>query len=550
MIPTSRDWRLVAALSLLLLLTTVLPYMYHASRPAAGETYTGLQRYVNDQISYLMWTNQVRRGDLAVTNLYSIDGTDRFAPNPLWALVGLVGRVVPVSTVVLYHAARVLFGLVYLFVLFGFLARFCPDRFTTWLAWLLTVTASGAGSLYWLGSREGTLAGMRVSADFMPELWTYSSLLYFPHFVVSLLLMVASFAALVDSWKAERMPLSGALAAGLLLGVLAVVHTYTAVTAVAVLLLHSLCLTVLRVPWKRVVTSNAVALITSAPFFAFQLWETKSHVSLSRWAASNLMPSPSPLSYLCGFGLVGILGILGFLRTARWLYASRSAGEKQETQEASTRVFEVACRALLLSWVVATVVLIFSRVSFERRCVEGLHIPLVLLAVSVLAPSLVQLGRRRVLAAGLFILLCAPTSLWYVAREFPSRTGYIASGILGAEEAIAERFGPGARAFAVGGVGQWLPIEGRVRVWTGHGQLTPNHGERDRVVERFFSRDLSDEQRRQLLADTGCQVVVAFGSQIHLLEKAPELWQEQYRDGPVALFSPRRVSGAASPQKP
>jgi hypothetical protein len=178
------------AASVAIMAVTLVPYVVHASRPVPGRVYTGLERYINDQVSYLMWANQVRRGHLAVTNLFVQDLPERFAPNPLWALLGLVARRLPFPTVVLYHAARIVFGVAYLMALFCLLRMLAPDRHVRWTAWLLSATGGGLAWLWWLKTGDTSLAGLRTSADYMPEAWTFSSLQYFPHFAASLLLMV------------------------------------------------------------------------------------------------------------------------------------------------------------------------------------------------------------------------------------------------------------------------------------------------------------------------------------------------------------------------
>lgn len=517
---TQMWWVFAASVGLMGL--TLLPYLLHASHPQPGRSYTGLERYVNDQISYLMWTNQVRNGHLTVSDLFVQDLPERFAPNPLWAALGLMARVLPFSTVALYHAARFVLGVAYLVALFAFLRMLSPEPRIHWTAWLLAATGGGFAWLWWLKTGETGLAGLRASADYMPETWSFSSLQYFPHFAASLLLMVACLAHLVAGFRGR--PALAALS-GLWLGLLVLIHTYTAVTILAVTATLVALWRLLARTWRPVVGPCALMLAVSVPFFAGQAWEVKSHQTLRLWSESNQMPSPHPGSYVMGFGAVGLAAALGMLRQLKtW---SRQAPLRTEDM-------------LVLSWVVATVALLYCGASFERRCVEGLHIPLALLAARFLAHTMGHTPARAMrLAAGAFVVLCLPTSVWYVARDLSDQQGYIPTGILAAEAAAFDLYGEGARVFCSGYFGQWLPMQGRVRVYIGHAQLTFHRAERQATVKRFFAASTPDTERLRILQRSGCQLVLAGGEERAVLDAAPRMWRRVAGDNTVRLYVPQ-----------
>jgi hypothetical protein len=469
-----------------------------------------------------MWTNQVRNGHLTVSNLFVQDLPERFAPNPLWAMLGLIARPLPFSTVVLYHAARIVLGVAYLVALFALLRALAPEPRVHWTAWLLAATGSGFGWLWWLKTGETSLVGLQASADYMPELWSFSSLQYFPHFAASLLLMVGCFAHLVAAIRGRPRL---ALLSGLWLGLVALIHTYTALTVLATVAGLTMVWRLVMRRWQPVAGPCALMCAVSVPFFAWQAWQVMGHETLRLWSASNQMPSPTPASYVMGFGLVGLAAILGLGQQVRaWLQRDRARVED----------------ALVVTWVLATVALLYSGAPFERRCVEGLHIPLALLAARFVVNSLRRTPAATAsMALGLFVALCLPTSVWYVARDLPDQQGYIPAGLLSAERVAFALYGEEARVFCSGFWGQWLPMQGRVRVYIGHAQLTFHRPQRQATVRRFFAPSTPDAERLAILKTSGCQLVLAGGRERKVLDGAPNTWRCVGGDDTVGLYVPR-----------
>lgn len=519
--------RWAVALSLLIMLSTALPYAYHAARPIAGKVYTGIEAFPTDQVTYMAWIEGVRRDGLWVPNLFTVEDADLVPANPLWAALGLLGRVLPTPAVCLYQAARLVLGVGYLLLLWAFVRRFSRDALTQWTAWLLTALGGGMAWVYWLVTGSTDLKGMWITSDFMPEMWSYSSLLYFPHFVAGLLLLVATFHCLAGSWLTGR--IGPAVGAGLSLGVLCLVHTYTAVTALAVLVVHSLLWLLVTRGFRPVVPRSVLAAGVGAPLFALQAWQVHTNTTLQNWAESNVMPSPTPLSYLLGSGLPGLVAVVAVALAVARLVRTGSGEERGDGAP--------ALRLLLLAWVAGTVVLVFSGVAFERRCIEGFHIALALLA----APLVVETARRAcrgnraqtLLCVGGFIALSAPTAIWYVAREFPSKTGYIDSRIprlarrLEGARPISGPHSTGAPAvIARLNLAAWLPVYGQVWVYAAHPQLTFDYARKCRVLSRLFSPETSDRERWGLFNTTDCSVIVAVGRDAEVFARAPRYWGE------------------------
>lgn len=537
-----RDLRLATWLGAALMVSTLIPPVVHHRSPVPGHVYYGVERYINDHLCYLMWVNQVRQGHVKVRNLYVQDAPDRFPPSPIWLFIGLAGRVVPVGTVMLYHGTRVLLGIWYLRTLFALCAMVLQGRGERWVAWWLVALGGGLGWA-WLGRGETTgLEGMWVSADLMPETWSYPSLLHFPHFALSLLLVVGAMVLLCRSW--EGLGWLPSAAAGGLLSLLVLTHTYTAVALAAVLGLHAVMSWALSDGGRRVAGANLVALACSGAGFALQWWQVHHYETLRLWAASHAMPSPAPASYLLGFGLVGVVGLWGLGRLLGSLIAGRPPSPQQ---------------LLLVAWVLGTAIMLYSSLSFERRCVEGLHIPLALLAAPLVVRAARGLAGRRAgrvpVYAGLFVAACAPGSVWYVTRDIPSRVGYVERDILEAERAACNLLGLDTRLLCSGFVGQWVGAQGRLRVYLGHHQLSFGHLARQRLVGEFFAASTEPSRRLELLRASGCVAVLAWGWQAERLRQDTRdarggrlWWRELFRGPQVGLFVP--AQSASRPTRP
>jgi len=105
--------------------------------------------------------------------------------------------------------------------------------------------------------------------------------------------------------------------------------------------------------------------IYKSVFFAFlssfgliyQLIQILTNPTLMGWHFSLL--SPPPVAYLVGFGLLIPFAVIGMEK----IYKEKDANYK-----------------LLLVWVFVTGVIIYSPFEFQRRMIEGIHIPLAILA--------------------------------------------------------------------------------------------------------------------------------------------------------------------------
>ena len=483
--------------ALLVVGATFLPYAWLDRNAPPGRVFSGLSTPIPDEASYLMWMGEHRDGALRVVNRMTTDPHEPFLGNPVWMVLGLASRATEASLVATYHAGRAVFGFLFLVALWAAFCRLLPDRRSAALAWALVAVGSGFGWLHDLGVPVG-------SADtWMTELWSFPSLMHFPHFAASLALVAATLGYLARGLASGRR--GPGIPAGLFLALLVQVHPYTALT-LALALAVSMGIERLVAarrrpgqgpdegPWTTFLLRGPVpvALAIALPSFALAAAQVASSPMLQAWARQNAMPSPPPWEYVAGFGLPGLLAIAGAWRLTRehaWSPALR----------------------LLAGWIAVACLLAYASpiLPFERRCIEGVHIALAAFAALAIAPELALRSRGTAVAlAALVVLASAPGSVAAALRECtPDNPGYVDADWPDLYRAVRESTGDDG-VLAAPRTGLFLAAFAGARVFIGHHEVTPDFAIRLRKVESFLSGPVSADARIAFLADARCRWVV------------------------------------------
>lgn len=489
----------MAAVSVALVAATFVPYALQAANPPEGRTFLWMFQRLPDEASYLMWMDQHASGRLLVQNRMGlgIDGT--LPPNPVWLVLGRVQAWTGLPGIAVYHAGRAVLALAYLWALGALCLRVLPSRRQALAAFLVAATGSGLG---WLES-----AGLPVrSADWITELWGFPSLFHYPHFAASLALAAWGLLLL---WRARApgadgrppaAPLADAAGAGLAWGLLVWVHPYTAGTLYAAL---ALTLPLERLGAPKAAGSPRRAWLDARPAFvvlgigAVSIVAMALHMAYSpamqSWAAQNRLPSPPPAAYLLGFGVVAVGAAWGaalrFLRRD-WPPMWRFLG----------------------AWILAAAVLAYAGplIPFERRCVEGVHLALVLLAVAAIGPRLDRLGRAgAALALAGMVAAVAPTNVVMLATEAarPKASAQVRDDwpdLFATVRAL-----PGERTVCTDGrTAMFLAAFAGATVNAGHDQLTPDLPARLAAFDAFVSTPAPWSDRVAWMAAAGCRWLV------------------------------------------
>ncbi len=477
--PSLDLWVLFA--SALIAASTLVPYAAQDLRSRPGETFTWLLTAIPDLSSYLMWMGQHRAGAFLVENRMAVDAAGLVLPNPVWLALGTLSRVTGMDLAAAFHAGRVALAFAYLWTLWALCKAVLQHARPAVLAFGIAALGSGLGWLRDVGVPVET-------ADWVTELWSYPSILYFPHFAAGLALACGGVLCLVRAHEGRSV--ARAACAGLAFLLLVFVHPYTAVTLAAALVLHLVvCIRAGPCAGVRVDLVALSGLLLGLA--AFGAWTAMSPSSAS-WAARNEMPSPPPWQYLLGLGVPGLVGLAGVVATAR----------RREWTPATT---------LCAAWVVAAAVLAYGAplVPWERRSIEGMHVAVVLLGAVGLGPWL----RRRTMrtaAVVVAVLVAAslPTNVSLVVRESSTwNPGQVPSDWDSLVDTVSRLPEP-RTVFTDARRAMHLAAFAGARVFAGHPELTPRFGRKMKAIEDFYDPDRTWEDRARILRDSGCRWLV------------------------------------------
>jgi hypothetical protein len=487
---TMAEWRWAAAFAAAVMVLTAAPYLVGVVAQTPEWRFGGLLIGVEDGSAYLARMAQGARGAWLVTPVYTSEPQPGALLYQFYVLLGKLSGPDHTSRLLVYHAARLVGGVLTLLASYRFLAEFLRFVRQRRLALVLVGLGGGLGWLLELAGQGGLLASLPL--DFIsPEAFTFLSLYALPHLAVSRALLVLGILAYLRG--------RGVWAGLAWLGVALIqpIHVLAmwAVIAVDMILPHPspqplgeevkrLTPMVPSRSWRTVLTAVALP----APVVLYTLAVFALDPILRSWNLQSQLPSPHPVHYLLGYGLWLVPGAFGWrvLRRrpvlARWTAA----------------------------WLLALPVLLYLPLPIQRRLAEGAQLPLVILAVLGLTVVLRRRWLTRLvlgastltslfLVLGGLVVASRPTPPVFHAADqvavFRWIAAHVDATIRGGQSDGAQS---GLGAYETGNL---IPVYTPLRAYLGLSTETVSYREKRYRVERFFRLETSDAERRDLLAE-------------------------------------------------
>ena len=398
--------------AVLVMLLTCIPYVYALQR-ADGRSFSGFVWGVDEGNVYLTWMRQAAEGEVFFRNQYSTEPENPRFVNLFLQLGGRVGGLLHVDLRAMFHVLRLLGGVFLLVSFYLLVAELTRDRVARWAALALASLGSGCGWLIVLVWPQSGIHPVDVGQAWQtqPEAVTFLSLLLNGLFTTSMALMCLTFLLALRAMRGDR---RAVLWGGLCLLVLGNIHTYD-VFAVWVVLGVTAAIGNRESGignresgfGKRLATVAAMVAI-GLPSVIWALYATYSDPS---FLAKGLTPTPAFrfVDYAVAYGLIGLLAAVGAVLSF-------------------SRIPNPGSR-LPVVWALANALVLFIPVSFQRKMIEGLHLPLCILAgfaVSWLAQQITRGLRERgktkhameriVLTVCVVVVLCIPSSALFVSQ--------------------------------------------------------------------------------------------------------------------------------------
>jgi hypothetical protein len=495
------EYRFVIIFGIIALVITSIPYILGAALATENRVFGGFVYAIEDCYSYLAKMRQGAEGAWLFRIAYTPEPHRRALFFPFHLLLGKVAALLPggdltTRMVFVYHGARLIFGMVLLLMVYRFLAAFTEWVAVRRLAWLMVTFGGGLGWLLVVVGKPGWLGSMPL--DFiLPEGFTFLVLYGFPHIALARSLLLGGILCLLRAWKvlapeSQASALEWAALTGflwLVMGLLVPFYVPVAWVIMAVAW-FVLGLRRRRVPWRELWIAGGTALV-SAPVVLYSAWVFATDPVYETWGAQNLISSPHPLHYLAAYGVPLLLA--AFAVRDAW----RSEGPTW----------------LALAWVAAVPVLVYLPINVQRRLVEGVQMPLSLLAALGFYSFRLQGFRLRVVMAVLLVGLSL-TNVMLVAGNCLALRGQPAPIYRDvAEVAVLDWLAEGDRVgfddvvLATYETGNYLPARTKARVFVGHGPETIRANEKKILVARFFDAATDDAWRQQLLTRYGVDYV-------------------------------------------
>jgi hypothetical protein len=489
-----REWVWVLVVSALVVAASTVPYLAGYLAQTPGERFGGVVMNPVDYHSHLAKMWQGYRGQWRYCLLFTPEEHAGVFVQTFYVALGHLARFFGLGLPLTFQLARVACGLAMLVMVYRFIAHFVARVRTRQVAFLLAAVASGLG---WLTEAVApTSAGGVSPMDFwLSDGFTYLALLTSPHFCAAVALLLSVFLLLLRRSEGPSLA-EGALAvvASLALGV---IHPYAMLLADLLPVLYWAVewLRARRVAWRGLAAAAAMG-AAQLPLLIYDLWVFRQPV-FGGWSAQNVTLSPPPAVYLWGYGVLLVLGSIGavvWIRRREW------------------RV------AFPLLWIGLVAALAYVPWNLQRRFLEGVQVPLGLLAGVGLAEGLLPLCSRRArirlcwLGMALIVALAPMSNLyltssltWAAAAHAPGL--FQSADLLAAVDWLGEHSAWDETVLAGFDTGSLIPARIGHRVVLGHWMETVDYAEKRSAVARFYAAETTDAERKDLLGVWGVAYV-------------------------------------------
>lgn len=474
-------------IAILVLALTNLPYLWGRMVSLEGLVFSGfLYTYsFGDIFSYLAKMRQGMEGSWLYRNPFS---TEPFGPIPLFVFYLALGhgaKITGLSLIATYHVARVGIGFFLMFAVNRMLRVFAFGGPARVLAFLFAFTAGGFG---WIARWSGANP---VPIEFQQtELFSFQSMVSYPHFILSLAIMVW---VLTDFYlfAQKRSRAAALIRIAALLFVLAWAHPRPILTILSVGGVAAVWGAFLKTwsirPW--IVSLGVAAAAGAGPMIATLMW-VRADPLWASWAETDTLSSP-PLQYLGALGLLWPLALWGAALAVR----------RQRPWA-----------PVLVGWAVVGSILPFLPIAAQVRLAIGWSIPLSILAGYGLGEGVwpwVQtqepLRRRSAIAAVTALCLVMSFSslsylhegVWRITTA--SWPGYYAQERADAMDWLASNTQNEDVVLSSDRTGIYLPAITGNRVVLGHWAETLHHDEVTKEFEKFLKGETPDADRAEFL---------------------------------------------------
>lgn len=500
---TKRELAQVAVIAVLVLSLSSVPYLVGYLSAAPGTVFGGFVIDLDDCSSHLAKMQQGIWDGWTYRILFTPEDHPGAVLNTFYIGLGKLSAWLGLSLIQTYQLARLGCGLGLLWAAYLFVAHFIKGGDRRLTAFLLVCLSSGLGWMVLL-TGSPTLGGLSPMDFWLMEAYTFFTILTFPHTSAAVALLLLFFLLALRYLATPRLRLL--LLSFLVLVALCVIHPFMALPVDAALLVYWMSSMVAR---RRVLWREALALcawaVVPVPLIAYYYRAFGGDPVFRSWSAQNILLSPAPVHLIIGYGIVLALAVVGVV------FVIRQRNEQ---------------RLFLVSWVSIGLLLMYVPFKLQRRMVEGLHVPLCVLATiglfEYVVPATLRSGwleriaewrgyetkRLRQLLAFSLVVATFPSTLFLAAdstlRALESRSPlFYTTEEIEAIDWLKHNTERTDTVLASYEMGRLIPARAGNRVFMGHFIETVEVDRKKELAATFFRAGTSDGFRRDLLNEYG-----------------------------------------------
>ncbi|HIC93581.1 MAG TPA: hypothetical protein EYP09_04945 [Anaerolineae bacterium] len=366
--PHRRELKTTACIAAITLIASCLPYAAGMLASSPELQFGGvLLLHREDVLSYLAAMQQGANGSWTFRILFTPEEHEGAPIYLFYLALGRIARMLGLPMAPAYHLARIAAGACELGAIYAFARRFVKSAPVRIAAYLLACAGGGLGWLIAIAQAMALRYGLPhpgwAPIDFwLVDAYTLPTILLFPHGALAVAIMLAAALSLLNYCQRGRWLIPTTLAAL----TLAIVQPICLGTLAAAAGAHLALLVWTRKarPRRRELAGAAAVGLTALAAAAYYRHIFAANPAFSAWQAQNLTPSPAPIHWLLGYGVI--------------LPPAAAEGIHILREKDEGHIFPVA-------WLLATGVLLYLPHTPQRRFAQGLIAPLSCLASMGLA---------------------------------------------------------------------------------------------------------------------------------------------------------------------
>lgn len=493
----------VLSIALVVLAISSIPYLLGYWFAAPGTEFGGLVVDLDDSYSYLAAMQQGLGNGWRYRVLFTPEEHPGAYLHTFYLGLGKLSSLLGLSLMQTYQLARLACGLSLLITAYMFLSLFLEGRSERLVAYLLISFSSGLGWVVLL-TGSSTLRGVSPIDFWLMDAYTFFTIFTFPHSAAAVTFLLLFF--MLALRYLETSQVRALLLGSLTLLPLCIIHPFTALVVDGVLVTYWALLSLNRKSLlRREGWAVAIWALAPLPLIVYYYRAFVSDPVLQNWAAQNYLPSPPAAHLVLGYGIVFLLAGAGAV------YVIRRRSERS---------------LLLVAWAASAMILLYVPFTLQRRMVEGLHVPLCVLAslglFKYLLPAAMDSswlsrfarwrgygteGLRNLLLYTV-VMATVPSNLYLIAGYSASTlnndpTLYYQQGEVQAVDWLRKNTDPIDTVLASYRISRYIPARAGNRVFMGHFHETVEVEDKRRLAESFFLESTADTLRQDLLAEYG-----------------------------------------------